>query len=386
MNLSVDLKKYFTSSSSGPSSSGSRPSTHGSANAAGSTAGGEEVVQENEALQSVATDMAHVDISAADAHPQGAQVQPQPQEQQEGEDIELIMEFDPHVHIEADPALRKPIDRFHPNIQSDVRRAYLLRGPTQPIGHDFPRKRVGNDIRVFHSKWFKDYDWLEYSVSKDAAFCFYCYLFKQEADHEKFGHVVFTKTGFNDWKHAYRGFPGHVGGVSGCHNRARLCAEDFKNQRASITHKIDANTKTSEMLYEVRLTAALDVASFLISQGHAFRGHDESGTSLNKGNFLEMIDWYKNRNEDVRVAFEELCQNNARMTSPQIQQDITRSYAEEVTKVIKEEIGDGYFSVLIDESRDISIAEQMAVLVRLVIFYPEVHYVFWCFRRLLIIF
>jgi hypothetical protein len=109
------------------------------------------------------------------------------------------------------------------------------------------------------------------------------------------------------------------------------------------------------MLYEVRLTVALDVASFLIAQGHAFCGNDESGTSLNKGNFLETIGWYKNRNDDVRVAFDELCQNNACMTS-QIQQDITRSYAEEVTEVIKEEIGDGYFSVLIDESRDISIA------------------------------
>jgi hypothetical protein len=123
-------------------------------------------------------------------------------------------------------------------------------------------------------------------VSKDATFCFYCYLFRQEADHEKFGHVVFTKTGFNDLKHAYRGFSGHVGGVSSCHNKARLCAEVFKNQRASITHKIDANTKTAKMLYEVRLTAALDVASFLIAQGHAFRSNDESVTSLNKENFL----------------------------------------------------------------------------------------------------
>ena len=367
-NFSADLKNYFTTLSVGSSSTGSRPSTNESANATTSTAG--EVVQENEAMQSVATDLAHVDIGVDDAQPPEPQQRPQEEEQQEDEGISLITEFDPHVHIVADPnpALRMPIERFHLNVQSDVRRAYLLRGPTQPIGHNFPRKRVGNDWRQFLPKWFKEHDWLEYSVSKDAAFCFYCYLFRQEADHEKFGHVVFTKTGFNDFKHAYRGFPGHVGGVSSCHNKARLCAEDFKNQRASITHKIDANTKTAEMLYEVRLTAALDVASFLIAQGHAFRGNDESGTSLSKGNFLEMIDWYKNRNDDVRVAYDELCQNNARMTSHQIQQDITRSYAEEVTEVIKEEIGDGYFSVLIDESRDISIAEQMAMLVRLVFF------------------
>jgi len=373
-NFCADLKNYFTTLSVGSSSTGSRPSTNESANATTSTAG--EVVQENEAMQSVATDLAHVDIGVDDAQPPEPQQRPQEEEQEEDDGISLITEFDPHVHIVADPnpALRTPIERFHPNVQSDVRRAYLLKGPTQPIGHNFPRKRVGNDWRQFLPKWFKEHDWLEYSVSKDAAFCFYCYLFRQEADHEKFGHVVFTKTGFNDFKHAYRGFPGHVGGISSCHNKARLCAEDFKNQRASITHKIDANTKTAEMLYEVRLTAALDVASFLIAQGHAFRGNDESGTSLNKGNFLEMIDWYKNRNDDVRVAYDELCQNNARMTSHQIQQDITRSYAEEVTEVIKEEIGDGYFSVLIDESRDISVAEQMAVLVRLVIFF-EVLYV-----------
>ena len=70
------------------------------------------------------------------------------------------------------------------------------------------------------------------SVSKDAAYCFYCFLFRQEADHEKFGHVVFSKTGYDNWKHAYRAFPTHVGGVSGCHNKAMRCANDFNNQRA----------------------------------------------------------------------------------------------------------------------------------------------------------
>ncbi|KAJ1261742.1 hypothetical protein BS78_09G054600 [Paspalum vaginatum] len=261
------------------------------------------------------------------AHPQT-----QPQEEHGDIGINLIMEFDPHVHIVSDPTVRLPIERFHPNIQSEVRRAYLLRGPTQPVGHIFPRKKVRRDWRVFRPQWFKDYDWIEYSVSKDAAFCFYCFLFRQEPEHEKFGHEVFTKKGYNDWKHAYRGLPGHIGGVSSCHNRARLCAEDFKNQRASIPNKIDANSKSSEMLYEVR---------------HAFRGHDESASSLNKGNFLEMTDWYKKRNEDI-------------------QKDLTRSYAEEITEVIKEEIGDSLFSVLIDESRDISVTEQMAVIVRFV--------------------
>jgi len=110
------------------------------------------------------------------------------------------------------------------------------------------------------------------------------------------------------------------------------------------------------------VNTALDIARFLIAQGHAFRGHDESSSSLNKGNFLEMLDWYKKKNNEVRVAFDELCPKNARMTSPEIQKDLTQSCALEISKVIKEEIGGNLFSILIDESRDISIAEQMAVI------------------------
>jgi len=111
--------------------------------------------------------------------------------------------------------------------------------------------------------------------------------------------------------------------------------------------------------------ASLDVAGFLIAQAHPFRGHDESPSSLNRGNFLEMIEWHKKRNEEVQLAFEELCPLNAQMLSHKIQKDLCASFAREIKEVIKKEIGNKLFSVLIDESRDISIAEQMAVIVRL---------------------
>ena len=99
-------------------------------------------------------------------------------------------------------------------------------------------------------------------------------------------------------------------------------------------------------------------------QGHAFRGHAESSPSLNKGNYLEMIDWYKEKKEDVRDAFDELCSAKCQMLAPSNQKDLAQCCAEEVTEVIMGEIRDGLFSILIDESRDISIKEQMAVIVR----------------------
>jgi hypothetical protein len=81
--------------------------------------------------------------------------------------------------IVADPGLRKPIEELDVNVRDAARREYLVIGPCQPVGHKFPSKLIAKQNRRFQEKWFKRYDWLEYSVAKDATFCFYCFLFKQ---------------------------------------------------------------------------------------------------------------------------------------------------------------------------------------------------------------
>jgi hypothetical protein len=114
------------------------------------------------------------------------------------------------------------------------------------------------------------------------------------------------------------------------------------------------------------LEASLSIVCYLALQGEPFQGHDETITSLNKGNFLKFLDWYKQRNDEVRKYFDELCLKNAKMTSGTIQKELANCCAEAVTQAIKEEIGDCLFSVLVDESRDISVKEQMAIVVRFV--------------------
>ena len=54
------------------------------------------------------------------------------------------------------------------------------------------------------------------------------------------------------------------------------------------------------------------------------------------------------------------------MISHHIQKDLTKACAQEVMSVIMDEIGDKKFSVLIDESRDVSIKEHMTVILKLV--------------------
>jgi hypothetical protein len=50
-----------------------------------------------------------------------------------------------------------------------------------------------------------------------------------------------------------------------------------------------------EEKYKARITIMLGIVIFLLLQALAFRGHDESATSSNKGNFLEMLDGTRKR-------------------------------------------------------------------------------------------
>ena len=145
--------------------------------------------------------------------------------------------------IVADPGLRIPIEQMDPNIRDAVRRAYISKGPCQPRGHSYPKRKIYNRNRSFHDVWFNNHAWLEYSIAKDAAFCFYCYLFKQPRA-ENFGVDAFTVNGFRGWKDGRELIDAHSNGID--HNKSRRAYEDFKNQRQSVAHVINRGGKKSE--------------------------------------------------------------------------------------------------------------------------------------------
>ena len=320
----TDLKSYFSQDSS---STSRNPSTHGSGVAA------VEEVEDNV----VPATMEDVEIEG-DAIPSSVEEE----EVEEGAQVqEGITEFNSD-HIISDPGLRIPIDRFASNIRDEVRRAFIAKGSTQPIDHRFPPSK---DQRSFQKKWFKQYNWLEYSLEKDKAYCFYCYLFKHDQMDDKFGYDAFTKAGFSQWKNAYLAFPKHIGAPSSIHNDATTSCYDFDKQRSSVKHKVTSYSKDALVKYETRLETSLGIISYLALQGEPFRGHDQSTTSLNRGNFLELLDWYKQRNEEVKRAFDELCPKNAKMTSGMIHKELANCCAEAITKSIKEEMDDSLFSI-----------------------------------------
>jgi hypothetical protein len=171
---------------------------------------------------------------------------------------------------------------------------------------------------------------------------------------DKFGYDVFSLLGFNNWRNAYLSLQKLNGKL---HNQCRTAYEDFINQGTGARHKVNKHTKDALIKCETWLDTSLGIVSLLTLQGEPFHGHDKSLTSLNKGNFRQFPDWYKERNEVVKLAFDETCPKNAKMTFPTIQKEFSECCAIEVTKAIKEEMAGCRFSILIDESRDISVKE-----------------------------
>ena len=51
--------------------------------------------------------------------------------------------------------------------------------------------------------------------------------------------------------------------------------------------------------YRVQLNAIVDCIRFLLCRGLAFRGHDESQGSSDKGNFLELVQFLGDHNESI---------------------------------------------------------------------------------------
>ncbi|XP_042422983.1 zinc finger MYM-type protein 1-like [Zingiber officinale] len=266
--------------------------------------------------------------------------------------------------IVSDPGLRKPIEDFDIAIPDQARREYVLRGSCQPNGYVYPKTTFGNQERSFQGTWYKKYTWLEYSISKDTAFCFWCYLFKS-LNKENVDNA-FIKDGYNSWKRALERFNRHMGIVNSCHNEARIQFEAFQDQRHSVENILRVHSRDMEIDYRTRLTAMLDVTRFLLKQGLSFRGHDESTSSSNRGNFLELLEWYSQRNEEVSKVIKQNAPANNQLTSPKIQKDLTRACASEITLAIINDIGDKFFSLMVDEARDSSVKEHMRVILRYV--------------------
>ena len=160
-----------------------------------------------------------------------------------------------------------------------------MSSPCQPTNVTFPKRAYSDKGRSFNPAWYQQYSWLEYSVKKDAAFCFPCRLFGS-------GSIALgrpeTVNGFRDWKHA----TGNKGALlshnnSYTHTQSVVAWEQFKATSSSGTVVEQLGNDRSERNRHY-FHPISDVLLTCCKQDIALRGHRETDDSLNRGNFLEI--------------------------------------------------------------------------------------------------
>ncbi|XP_056286366.1 uncharacterized protein LOC130203930 [Pseudoliparis swirei] len=226
-------------------------------------------------------------------------------------------------------------------------------GPSQPRLKVFPRTLQGEKRRAFNPVWFNHNSWLEYSQSKDSAYCYACRHFSLPGASES---VFSSESGFSHWEKAtYKdaGFKLHEKSES--HINAMFAWNEHKRLLLTGSSILDMINKEYKKKVEENRSYIKTVADVLLltaTQNIAQRGHRESEEYDNKGNFLGILEMIAKHNP--MVAQKMKGQRNAKYTSNTIQNEILQCLAsmvrDEIVKEVKESV---VFSVIADETKDL---------------------------------
>ena len=141
---------------------------------------------------------------------------------------------------------------------------------------------------------------------------------------------------FVDWKHSQK-----TGGIPGM---------------------VLKGVEKTAMDNRIYLSSVAEVVNFCGRQALPLRGHDESASSDNRGNFIELL--YLVGQHDL-VVRKKLSAEKAFYTSPQVQNEMIQIQSGLIQSDLAAEVREaGMFSLLADESKDLGKHEQVSISVR----------------------
>lgn len=219
--------------------------------------------------------------------------------------------------------------------------------------------------RNFQSSWFSSYKWLCGSQHTQRLFCWPCLLVGTKKG-------IWNHSGFENMSNATRSFQRHE--ASSEHIKNSVSFKDLKNNFHRISDALQenarlfiANFNKNVQLNRSFMYLPINAVLFLAKQELAFRGHNETATSQNKGNFKELLKLLVNTTsleikqhyENVRSVFA----GNSKI----IQNELIDSIYSHLTDYIKKEIYETeFFSVIVDDTTDITTSAQSSIVIRYV--------------------
>ena len=215
--------------------------------------------------------------------------------------------------------------------------------------------------RHFNVKYYETVPWLCGCNNLNKLYCWPCLLFSQEKN-------VWNHGGFDDLNNLHKAQRRHR--LSYNHITSLKQLKSFGKERIeaclSKQFQLSIDAYNEKVKKNRRLISHMIAAvCFLAKQELAFRGHDESQISLNRGNYIEYL--YELAENDVELK--DHLQNSTVFSgmSSDIQNDLIFAVSELMILKIKEEVKTALFvSIILDETTDISTKSQLSITLRYV--------------------
>lgn len=234
--------------------------------------------------------------------------------------------------------------------------------PNQPLHVKFPIEQycIKNNktiSRQFHSSWFQEFPWLEWNEEKQAAFCHPCRtVIEQQINLTNMGDPTFTTDGYGkNWKHAKDRIARH--GHTKSHYEA-IQQFAYLQRGTNISSMVNTQKEKDRLVATSCLRQLFTTSMYLGKQGLAFRRNDEE-----EGNFLQLL---RLRAEDSS-SLRSWLSNHYSYTSHHIQNEMLEQLSRQVlNNVLAKFTKNTFYSILADETSDLSCMEQLSFCLRFV--------------------
>ena len=251
----------------------------------------------------------------------------------------------------------------------------LLLKPNQPV-LSFPSRSFGKQNRSFSLSWYQRYPWFHYQVTSDTVLCFHCHVAeKRNLPTSMNKDQTFTTTGFSNWKKAIERFNKHENSAS--HRQAVDAVEKIPKTTANVGDMISSEYAKQKLQNRAMLLIILSSIRYLSRQGIALRGRYKSGDDdighVGGEPDSNVVQLLKLRAQDIPQLMHWMGRNQDKFTSPDIQNEILQIMAITIQRKISSEICGKWYTIMVDETTDISNTEQMVFCLRYVDSCLEVH-------------
>ena len=210
--------------------------------------------------------------------------------------------------------------------------------------------------RSFQPQWFQRWLWLHYDEDKDLAFCFSCIVANKNNHLHSVSNLeqTFISTGFSNWKDGTTKLMKHE--ASECHKVAVLKTITLPATTGNVGKMLSSELGKQQLKHRQCFLKLLSNVRFLSRQGLAFRG---DGNELDS-NFMQLL--YLRSEDDTKLAD---WVKTHKYTSPEMQNEIIKCMALRILRKISANLqSTQFYTVMIDETTDVSNIEQVVICLR----------------------